>query len=949
MHHTLQQHWPRKTWWLCWCVVMGFSQMFAQGQSVEAALKSGQTLKLEWIRQELDDRKDDPSQNFPLFPDELLPGESETRVGLLLRAAEKGGGLVAEITYVNYLAFPEPEGEDFNAKVEEMLVEPIILDTRFQDQYFNPRLFLLDKLVTQTIPLSCKPAAYQDFFDRFERIVEQSSATSNLLEEQIERLRSTSLPTSFSAATLASFFCELLKSVVPEQESPVRLLADKQGDIYAVDYVQFDHPPKTCVITGNIQSPATEDVRIQFFREGDWLSYWRDSLIILDAEGNFELSFTLDHPRTISLLHGYQSMRFYLEPGDTLSLQTNANAFYRDMRLMGAARAENEFLLDFYHQMRGDTLYRRYDANLTERDHVAFFREAKAETAEELAFLFRRSAGLRPGFTALMDRSLRLEHATKQWEAAYRFMAEKRISLSPELLHHLQKLAGLLYRLPEEKSFDFDVEEFLNFQFQLLRIAYQQPRFRSSKENALAQLLPSRETFVRHSVMQLFRNYDYLGELTESQRWQLSSLASMTRDTQLLQEMMVFQEGGRSLPAAVGYRILQPGEAAPSWRYGGMEGAEVSLADFTGRKLLLHIGWADNLDEAMQDVQSLRATRDQLPEVVHLLSAPNRAQFTRYVADKPGLFVYVPPEEMDSLKERYFVDNRSNHYFLIGEDGTVLANHLDLGTATKLQGTWQKVADTPTTTGWTPEQRLRFWQSLGIGALIMLLISGGLLWRRRINTQRDLRRRQLLETELRGIRSQMNPHFLFNVMNAIQNLIRKKEREKADIYLGQFAGLMRKTLRNTAEEYIPLIDEIDTLEQYCSLESLRQPFEYTFEIEERIDPHNTYIPSMILQPIIENAILHGLGPQPDPRKLLVEIRQGPNGLRAIVTDNGIGLMAAQARKGRENHQSMGTRLVKQRLQLLGLNERDHFSIVDRSTLAPPARGTRVSLTIPVEA
>lgn len=220
------------------------------------------------------------------------------------------------------------------------------------------------------------------------------------------------------------------------------------------------------------------------------------------------------------------------------------------------------------------------------------------------------------------------------------------------------------------------------------------------------------------------------------------------------------------------------------------------------------------------DIQSLRETEEQLPEIVHLLAAPGKDQFLRGVAGKEGLFIFVPPDEMDTLREDYRVDNRSNHYFLIGEDGKVLANHYDLNTANKLRGTWGKVADRAPETAWTPAQWLRFWQSLGIGALGLLFISGVVLWRRRIATQRDLRRRQLLETELRGIRSQMNPYFLFNAMSSIQNLIRKDEQEKADQYLGQFAGLMRKTLRNTSEEYIPLTDEIETLEHYCSLESL---------------------------------------------------------------------------------------------------------------------------------
>lgn len=450
-----------------------------------------------------------------------------------------------------------------------------------------------------------------------------------------------------------------------------------------------------CVLKGNIQSPATEQVRVKYFREGNWLTYWQDTLIQLDRAGNFQLSFPLDHRRMVALFHGYQTMRFYVEPGDTIQFLTNANAFYREMQIQGSARAENAFLLDFYHQMRGDTLYRRYELDLLGKDHITFFQEVQAEESEELAFLSRRASLLRPGFIALMDRNLKLEHASTQWEAAYRFMVEKRITLEPELLRRLQKMASLLYRLPRGKTFDFDVEEFLTFQFYLLQNAYQAPNFGSREDLAIAQLLPGKETFVRHTLMQLFRNYTELGKLTESGQWRLSRLMAITRDTQLIREMTVFAEGKRNLPPAVGYRILQEGTAAPSWRFQDKEGVKVELEDFAGKKLLLHIGWVDNLDIAMTDIQSLREAQDQLPEIVHLLTASSKDLFSRGVAGKKGLFIFVPPEEMEVLKERYFIDNSSNHYFLIGEDGNILANHLDLGTATKLRGACERWPTVP--------------------------------------------------------------------------------------------------------------------------------------------------------------------------------------------------------------------------------------------------------------
>jgi peroxiredoxin len=918
-----------------------------QGQTFAEALQAGQTIRVESIQQELLDERGGLAKDIPLFPDQLRPGESEIRVGLRLKA-ESGGSLVAEVDYATFFALPELDENSYRSNQENILSPPTILDTRFQDSYFNPQLFRLDVLTQENLPVSCSKEPYQQFLRQFEGKVEQAAGAAPLTPGQLEWLEQTPLSAALSASNLAAFFCRLLNAEVPDGESPMKIQTRKLDGVNRVDYLRVDHPPRMSVLSGTIQSPATEEVRIQFFREVNWLEYWQDTVIQLNGEGGFHLAFPLDNYRMVSLFHGYQTMRYYFEPGDSIHIRTNANAFYRDMQINGTARADNEFLLDFYQEMRGDTLYRSYNLDLLDKDPDAFFQEVRREEARELAFLARRAPTLRSGFAAWMDRIVRLEHATTQWEGAYRFMVEKGIMLAPDQLRYLQELSTLLYRLPQGKHFDFEVEEYLAFQFYLLQHVYQAPRFASPEDFTIAQLLPSRETFVRHTVMQLFRRYTDNGQLTESSQEQLDQLLAIARDSQLIREMVVFREGGRPLPPDFGYRTLQTGTLAPAWSYQDKEGVKVGLADFAGKKVLLHIGWVDNLDIALTDIQSFRQAQEQLPEIVHLLAAPDKDQFLRSVAGKEGLFIFVPPDEMDTLREDYRVDNRSNHYFLIGEDGNILANHYDLGTASKLRGTWEKIADRPEDAAWTPAQWLRFWRSLGIGALLLLLISGVVLWQRRIATQRDQRRRQLLETELRGIRSQMNPHFLFNAMSSIQNLIRKDEQEKADQYLGQFAGLMRKTLRNTSEEYIPLTDEIETLEHYCSLESLRQPFRYDFRIDERIDAHNTYIPGMILQPVIENAIIHGLAPQTGDRELVVTIAPGQQGLNCSVTDTGIGVLASRRHPAGAGHQSVGVALIRQRLELMGLKGEEHLTITDRSTLDPPAQGTVVLITIPTE-
>lgn len=938
--------WGRRASWLLGCLMVPLLAL--SGQFFQETLEVGQTIKIEWVQQQLLAASINSPSPALRSVDELAAGETELRVGMTLQSVGTSGELSASIEYISYLEIPVRKSSTEPPGPLPLLTEPIILDTRYQDKYFDPRLFLLAELTKQTLPIDCDVEGIRLLFDDFRQRANASAKASHLLEEQRTWLAETPLPQALSAQSMADMFCLLLPQAVPVGEYPVFLGATEKDSLLQTNYVKVDHPTRECIIAGKINAPVTEELTMSFFREGSWLMFWRDSLLQLADDGSFHFAFSLDHPRIVSLRHGYQVMRLYVEPGDTIQLTTNGNAFFQGATMKGPGQEENAFLQDFYHEMRGDTMFRRFDYSLLEQDHTSFFKKVQAKEMCELSYLKQRTHVLRPGFAGLLQQKLKLEHANTQWGAAYQFMVGKQIVFEPELLHHLQGLSRLLYRLPQGKSFDFDVEDYLVFQYYFLRQGYQEANFGRREDIALAALLPGKETSVRHQVMQLFRTYSELGKLTESGKQQLEELMAVVRDTQLLDEMSVLGEGKQQLPEAVAIRTLRKGDLAPSWSLSSREGAEVKLESFLGTDLLLHIGWVDNLDMAMSDIQYLRTGNGRLPEIVHLVVAPDEDSFDRETSGRDGVFVFVSPEEMQGLRASYYIDNRSNHYFLIGEDGRILANHYDLGTAKKLRGAWGGLAKEGEVSTWSAEEKLLFWRTLGISVLCLLLVSALFVWRRRIAEKREERKRQLLEVELRGIRSQMNPHFLFNAMSAIQNLIRKKEQEKADIYLGEFAGLMRKTLRNTAEAYIPLTDEIETLRQYCSLESLRHPFSYTFEVDDSIDIYNTYVPSMILQPIVENAILHGLSPQTGAKSLVVKVLPGEEGLLCTVSDNGIGIIAARQQRQEDGHQSVGMKLIRQRLALMGLRANEHFTIADRSTLTPGTQGTIVSLTIPVE-
>jgi len=180
---------------------------------------------------------------------------------------------------------------------------------------------------------------------------------------------------------------------------------------------------------------------------------------------------------------------------------------------------------------------------------------------------------------------------------------------------------------------------------------------------------------------------------------------------------------------------------------------------------------------------------------------------------------------------------------------------------------------------------------------------------RKILRQQQIKRQQA-EVDLRSIRSQFNPHFVFNALNSIQGLIRKGDTENADKYLSNFSSLMRESLRAANTEVVSLDKELKMLESYIALEKLRFNFSYTVSISDKINIHTTEIPTLLLQPLIENAIKHGISGMYEKGLLRLEVATRGNDLQIEIVDNGEGFDPTTISGG------YGIQLTKERNQLL---------------------------------
>lgn len=207
------------------------------------------------------------------------------------------------------------------------------------------------------------------------------------------------------------------------------------------------------------------------------------------------------------------------------------------------------------------------------------------------------------------------------------------------------------------------------------------------------------------------------------------------------------------------------------------------------------------------------------------------------------------------------------------------------------------------------------------------------------------------ELEIQALRSQMNPHFIFNCLNAINRFVLGHETEAASDYLTKFSRLMRMIMNHSRHPLIPLADELEVLRLYLDMESLRfrNAFDYSIHLEEDMEPEEILIPPLLLQPFVENAIWHGLMHKEGRGELFLRLEQKKDLLIVTIRDNGIGRKKAGLLKSKsvEKYKSMGLQITAQRLALLKDKEQPGhlFEIEDLYDQEGNAAGTQVVLKI----
>jgi LytS/YehU family sensor histidine kinase len=196
----------------------------------------------------------------------------------------------------------------------------------------------------------------------------------------------------------------------------------------------------------------------------------------------------------------------------------------------------------------------------------------------------------------------------------------------------------------------------------------------------------------------------------------------------------------------------------------------------------------------------------------------------------------------------------------------------------------------------------------------------------------------------------MNPHFIFNALNSVNQFISQNDERTANKFLSEFSRLMRLVLENSQEDFISLQKEEEIISLYIKLEHyrFRDKFDYTVRIDEDLSKDTIEVPPMLIQPYIENAVWHGLRYKESKGKLDIHIGKSSHGLKVEITDNGIGRKKSAELKteNQKKHNSTGLKNIEERLKILNTVYKTNYQVQVYDL--PLNTGTSVIITIPIK-
>ncbi|MGF7140733.1 histidine kinase [Roseimarinus sediminis] len=367
-------------------------------------------------------------------------------------------------------------------------------------------------------------------------------------------------------------------------------------------------------------------------------------------------------------------------------------------------------------------------------------------------------------------------------------------------------------------------------------------------------------------------------------------------------------------------QLIRDGNPAPEFKVNDINGEELALSDFEGKVVVLNlmIPGRNRFEYLTKHIfrKIKESYLDKSDEVVLLnvfLGSESEIQKLLVMNQLPGIVAIDSSYPNSELFEMYQVEGFSR-ITIIDRNGNISGISRGIK-GEEIMDAIQMALSKP----YHGKNEYPFWIRVTLIVLsgIIILISMIFLLYRGImkrRLQKSEFNKKMRELELTAIRAQMNPHFMYNCLNSIQNMVQQHQNEAAHLYLSKFASLIRRTLNTSRKDEVSLHEELEAISEYIDLEKLRFDFSYVMNIDESVDVYSVFVPPMLLQPFIENALLHGLLPKKDNRKIVLKVWKEENRVKIDLRDNGIGRKMAAEISGNGN--GKGLLLSKERLKLL---------------------------------